>query len=1510
MTVPFPPQTPDTPQGDPAGQAIASLRGYAYQLYATGIAWLSLQVGEELYLEVAQDYATAVRDALAAVQVKDTQSTTTLNSEKARQAIADLVDLVERNPGRRVTLRYLSTSSVGKEQKNEHRVGTEPALHYWARAAANQADIAPLRDVLLHLELGDKAREYIAARNDDQLRNELISRISWDCGQPPLDEVKHELERRLALYVKERLKIPEAEAERLLASVVLHLLNKAIEPDAAKRKLTADDLYSLLDNASRVSLPRADIELIIKAGADLARAASTPGAVPARLPAPGQPDIARAALERDFSSRYRRALHRSHFPEAGKADQFKSLANEILDNQLTVISEALRRRILLRAARSAALRSETETAEAYLAAAEQLQGPDSDLSARARIGEARGDAGLAIRILRDADDPESRSTFFNVLARAKGDDAALAWLDERRIDLTSLTAQGVFSICQAHLRKENLPAAKDILEAATNEQLEDCPYLLLLRGALRFACLLPKPDQKLPLIGLQLDVRRVRPILPAATVTDALDSAAQDFQRLIPLVKELDLREAARLAEDYLVWFDLVHPARGEAALHRLRNDMSDPRKALSRIQFAFAYDPTFDPKPVASYLEKREEFGGLNDDELRAAFLIVLHANDPPKVAGFIGKHRARLDTSFGKYGIRLVEVQALARSGDATGAKAALAEITGTIDQVEIARLNAEIATAEGADPVAEYKRAYDANPTPEALRALVATLAQREDYRSIGPYAEKLFELTNDPRDIAYAANAYARSGDNENFFRLVKAHPGVTERDDRLLSHYGWQLFHAGRLREAKLIAEQLQNKPAARDLNLEVAIAIETGEWETLSQPLTAFLQVASTLSGIALIQAAHLSQASGQGPTLDLVAAAVAQGGNDPNVLLGAYTLYVEEGIEDQKQEAHEWFRRALALSGDDGPIQRFELKDILAKQIEWNKRTQFIHEGISRGDIPLAIGASGLRTTLIDVILRNFTRNSAIRDGRRRASIPVFSGRRKPGRVGEVKRLALDLSAVLVLGWLGLLPKVFDAFPEIVLPSGALRELFEGRRRIREFQKSRLQHAERIHRAIALGNLKITRSSTPRSDPLVTEVGEELAGLLRAAQAADGVVLRPAPVHKPGVEQMRDADVSAYFDRLADMHSLLDELKGQGVIDQATETTSKQYFDMQDKGWPSTARPTAARPLYVDGLALVYLDTVHLLDAVLSTFKDVYIDASTEQEATALIEHDRHTNEVLQVIDAIRDTIRKANAKNKIIFAPRRVADQDDADDEGFELSTLNLIANLMGAEAVALDDRSLNKEPFVQDQGRYRAKIVTTLDIIEELHARHAISDDERRTLRHRLRNAGAGLIPVDTEEIVLAALRSKDAESAEMKAIKESVLLARVAELPRFPAEVPWFASAMIAIKNAVTEIWEREPDHARAAELANAVLDLRLNPEDWVSRWEGAPPPNWLETVRIVIIAGIALPVELASDELVKAYNGWLEQHVLGPLRLRSPKSYEALVAYVRNFVDAISKDDDD
>jgi hypothetical protein len=277
-------------------------------------------------------------------------------------------------------------------------------------------------------------------------------------------------------------------------------------------------------------------------------------------------------------------------------------------------------------------------------------------------------------------------------------------------------------------------------------------------------------------------------------------------------------------------------------------------------------------------------------------------------------------------------------------------------------------------------------------------------------------ELYAQTNDPRDAVATANALANAGDSAEFLRVVDAYPFVKEHNPALARHEAWKLFELGRITEAKQIAEELRASHEAkyRDLDLEIAIAVESGDWEVLAIPLSAYLKNAGNHNGLVLIRAAKLSQASGQGPFEGLMNAAVERAPQDPRVLIGAYSMVIEEGLEDRKPEAKAWFRSALDLSGPDGPVKRFELKELLAQQVDWNERTRKINDAVVKGDLPLTFAAPGLRTTLVDVVLRNLCRNVTLPDLRKRTALPLFTGRRNPASMGDVSRLAIDPSALL----------------------------------------------------------------------------------------------------------------------------------------------------------------------------------------------------------------------------------------------------------------------------------------------------------------------------------------------------------------------------------------------------------------------------------------------------------------------------------------------------------------
>lgn len=231
-----------------------------------------------------------------------------------------------------------------------------------------------------------------------------------------------------------------------------------------------------------------------------------------------------------------------------------------------------------------------------------------------------------------------------------------------------------------------------------------------------------------------------------------------------------------------------------------------------------------------------------------------------------------------------------------------------------------------------------------------------------------------------------------------------------------------------------------------------------------------------------------------------------------------------------------------------------------------------------------------------------------------------------------------------------------------------------------------------------------------------------------------------------------------------------------------------------------------------------------------------------------------------------------------------------------------LNLLANLLGSDTVVFDDRALNKEPFVTDRAGWRARIVTSLDIIEELHATGVLSAAERRVCRHRLRVAGSCLVPLDAGEIKSAAQRNGQHLSPEFRAIRDSIDLPRIAEIPLFPAEIPWFMIVNSAMKTALVEIWNEESDPQKAAAIANALHSIYPTPEDWVACWRGQPPPEWIMAVNRILRTTLALPFEVGGDpQLLDRYNEWLERTLLEPMRKTAPESYQAIVEYLKDFV---------
>ena len=182
----------------------------------------------------------------------------------------------------RVELHFFTTSEIGKERPPSNLPNGVPGLKYWKRAAAG-APLSPLREILGDDRFSQSVRAFCQARNDAVLRRDLIARIRWDCGKPDFADLRKQLEDRIVVVGRDRFELPAQDAVGLADHLVYCVMEKSIANDIQNRVLGRADLYKLIDQASRVSLPRTTIEHLTGNLSTLARTLTGAGATDSSL---------------------------------------------------------------------------------------------------------------------------------------------------------------------------------------------------------------------------------------------------------------------------------------------------------------------------------------------------------------------------------------------------------------------------------------------------------------------------------------------------------------------------------------------------------------------------------------------------------------------------------------------------------------------------------------------------------------------------------------------------------------------------------------------------------------------------------------------------------------------------------------------------------------------------------------------------------------------------------------------------------------------------------------------------------------------------------------------------------------------------------------------------------------------------------------------------------------------------------------------------------------------------
>lgn len=276
--------------GDPARQAVASIRGIVYQIWWSIDAWSRLTSPDEvIFLEGAEDLDRVASNGATAGQIKHEAESLSLNNQRSHEALENFWTLSLRESSRRVDFHYITTASAALER--DAQFGGVAGLEAWRIAQTNPEMAARLQAYLTpKLASTSALKAFLASATAEQVQEQLIRRVHWCLDQPGLDAVKESVDDRLVVRLNQAnisLSYVGAVRDRLHAFAC----DVLVRPESARRRLVLADLLREIDAATteHVPVPALQYQQFQKA---LQAGAFDPGAALLRLmrlPLPSAP---------------------------------------------------------------------------------------------------------------------------------------------------------------------------------------------------------------------------------------------------------------------------------------------------------------------------------------------------------------------------------------------------------------------------------------------------------------------------------------------------------------------------------------------------------------------------------------------------------------------------------------------------------------------------------------------------------------------------------------------------------------------------------------------------------------------------------------------------------------------------------------------------------------------------------------------------------------------------------------------------------------------------------------------------------------------------------------------------------------------------------------------------------------------------------------------------------------------------------------------------------------------
>ena len=1137
--------------------------------------------------------------------------------------------------------------------------------------------------------------------------------------------------------------------------------------------------------------------------------------------------------------------------------------------------------------------SQFDKAEAYLEQARAIGScPEIDIAA-AYISSRRGDKAAAMHKLAAIGSPMSRSASLMVIGHHDGLKEAVDWLKRAGVGSSILDSDGKTYLMACYLKLADWDASRKFLDVLTDEDMRGSPALYRMVAVTHL--LTAVPDE------LRSQVVEQPPFegegFPIASDSEALEArrtARRCFIDAAKIARQLNCPLAEKIDNGYALWLELKDPDTRDEGRMRLASQLRDPSTALYLVPLGVHFEIEFDEGAVELEIERQDALhGGITSDTAIARLALAFKQPTPADAANYIARHQESIADYVDKDYLRCVQIELLARAGKIEEAQKRMDFLSeGGISQQHERRLRGIIDEVQGADPLERYKKQFREQDSLDNLQLLVYVLETRQDSEGLCEYGGTLFGKTRSLQDAERFATALFNAQQTERLAEFLESNSSLLTLSDNLQLLHCWTLYADGALLDARREMGKLDadwDHPFYRTLQIKLAISM--GDWNSVSAFVANECREKEKRNPQELIATAQLAlHLDSVSQAKELTLAAVEKGNDDADILGTAYVIATRAGWEDK--EVSHWIQKAAAISGDNGPIRRFTVKDFLDRKPDWEERDSEISRQLVRGDLPMYLAAQARNMSLGGVMLFSALANLDECDPRRKDVIPAYSGQRQSTQLETGGHIGIDATALLTLSLLGVLDEALDAFETVHIPHSTFGWLFEEKQRVTFHQPSRIADAHRIRDLLDYGALEEISPTTIADSNLAELVGVELAQFIAEASKNENdpqrIVVQSAPVLKVTSSMEEEADLTAYAGVLSSCQTVVDMLRQNGQITANEEQVATAYFQLNEKTWPNQPKIDEGAVLYLDDSAVYVFLHLGMLGKLRDAGFRSVISRRMISETRKLISYESISGKAKDAIDRIRRAL-NARLESGKIKVSRRLSVKHPKDRFVYEHPTAGVLEFPKWCDKVIVDDRILNQHP---------PPMYSTLDLLDALVAQGVISAEKRLEYRTQLRQAGYHFVSFSEDELAhhlgeSAVKNGRVVETAELKAIRDNILKVRMSTLLQLPREKHWLETLQQTCHRVLKGLWRANADFEDARARSDWILRL-IDLRGWAHAFPKEEGHNIVGIGHAGSIFFILQPPIEEPDEVKCNYWGWVEERVLAPLKEQYPDLYRNLL----------------